>query len=356
MRLVFRIAAISAVIGAIYGQVHGYQAGELFSADGILRGAVTGGAIALILGLVNAFVIDQPLAARPMQRAPFLIHVAVKTALYLGVILLALKLGAWVIPMGSAGQFAWNDVLFALATAFGFAFLIDVNQLLGQNVLLNFVTGRYYRPRLEDRVFLFIDMEGSTGLAERLGPLAFHRLLSRFVADLTGPIVAARGEIHAYVGDEVIATWPLAAGIARANCVRACFGAVDRLRAAGESYRREFGVAPAFRAGLHCGPVVTGEMGTIKKDIVFLGDTVNTTARIQDVCRQTGDRILASADLVDRLALPESVGKRSLGDLRLRGKGVDLGLYALEREGRPAAIPLGDAVCVARAESEASGL
>jgi adenylate cyclase len=94
-------------------------------------------------------------------------------------------------------------------------------------------------------------------------------------------------------------------------------------------YRREFGAAVDFRAGLHCGPLVTGEMGASKTEIVFLGDTVNTAARIQDFCRQTGDRILASADLIDRLRLPPGVVKRSLGDLRLRGKGVDLALYAL---------------------------
>jgi class 3 adenylate cyclase len=85
------------------------------------------------------------------------------------------------------------------------------------------------------------------------------------------------------------------------------------------------------RAGLHCGPLVTGEMGSVKKEIVFLGDTVNTAARIQDLCRQTGDRVLASADLIDRLELPPGVAKRSLGDLRLRGKGADLALYALTR-------------------------
>jgi hypothetical protein len=44
-------------------------------------------------------------------------------------------------------------------------------------------------------------------LAERLGPLAFHRLLHHFVTDLTDPIVAAHGEIYSYVADELIATW-----------------------------------------------------------------------------------------------------------------------------------------------------
>ena len=42
-----------------------------------------------------------------------------------------------------------QDVLFSLAASFVFAFMFDVNSLLGQNVLINFITGRYHRPRLE---------------------------------------------------------------------------------------------------------------------------------------------------------------------------------------------------------------
>ena len=109
------------------------------------------------------------------------------------------------------------------------------------------------------------------------------------------------------------------------------FDTAGRIQNTYASARREFGVAVAVRAGLHCGPVVTGEMGSERKEIVFLGDTVNTTARIQELCRETGDRVLASADLIDRLELPRGIAERSLGDLRLRGKGADLALYALTR-------------------------
>jgi adenylate cyclase len=266
-----------------------------------------------------------------LRRAPFTLHVAVKTAIYLIVILFGLKLGAWAFPAPGEGGLESVDVLFSLAISFVFVFMLEVNSLLGQNVLLNFVTGRYYRPRLEERVFLFIDLEGSTGLAERLGPLAFHRLLNPFVLDLTDLIVAARGEIHSYVGDELIAAWTLEDGKPPARCVAACFAALDRLAEGAPDYRREFGAAVNFRAGLHCGPVVAGEMGSVKKEIVFLGDTVNTAARIQELCRKTGDRVIASADLIDRLELPPGVAKRSLGDLRLRGKGAHLALYALTK-------------------------
>jgi adenylate cyclase len=263
------------------------------------------------------------------------VHLAIKTVIYLAVILFGLVIGAWLFPAPSEVGVWWpiqrGDVLFAVAAVLAIRFIDDINHLLEQNVLLNFITGRYHRPRLEQRVFLFIDIEGSTALAERLGELAFHRLVSRFVVDITVPIVAAYGEIHRYVGDELIATWKLADGIADAHCVRACFDALDRLAVLSPVYLRDFGTPIHCRAGLHCGPVVAGEMGSAKREIVFLGDTVNTAARIQEFCRQTGDRVLASATLVNMLILPSGIVRRPLGDLRLRGKESEIVLYALEK-------------------------
>jgi adenylate cyclase len=323
--------ALAAALGAAYSEMHVLQrGGHALAFYGLSRGALTGAVIACILTSFDGFVLDGPLGS-PLRRAPFAAHVTVKTVVYLGVILFGLKFGSTLFPAPGENGIDGADVLFSLAAAFVFAFMVEVNALLGQNMLINFITGRYHAPRLESRVFLLIDMEGSTGLAERLGPLAFHRLVKRFVDDLTQPIVAARGEIHRYIGDELIATWKLEEGIADGRCITACFAAIDQLARRASDYRREFGAAVAVRAGLHCGPVVTGEMGSVKREIVFLGDTVNTAARIQDLCRETGDRVLASADLIDRLELPRGIAKRSLGDLRLRGKGEDLALYALTK-------------------------
>lgn len=330
LRLIFWVTAISAAIGAANSEIHVVEHRQtLFAAYGMLRGAMVGMLIGSLLSSIETFVLWEPVGA-PLRRAPFAVHVAVKTLIYLIVILFALSLGVRMFPAPGERGIESGDVLFSLAVAFVFVFILDVNRLLGQNVLLNFVTGRYHRPRLEQRIFLFIDIEGSTALAERLGELAFHRLVNRFVVDITDPIVAAYGEIHRYVGDELIATWKLADGIADARCVRACFGALDRMAELSHVYLRDFGTTVHCRAGLHCGPVVAGEMGSVKKEIVFLGDTVNTAARIQEFCRQTGHRVLASATLVDRLELPSDMSKRPLGDLRLRGKESEVVLYALE--------------------------
>jgi adenylate cyclase len=325
--------AIAAALGAAYScseMLFFQRGGHGLAVYGLARGALTGAVIAGILTSFDGFVLRGALGA-PLRRTPFTVHVAVRTGIYLIVILLGLKFGSSLFPVPGERGVESVDVLFSLAAAFVFAFIQDVNSLLGQNVLINFITGRYYAPRLESRVFLLIDMEGSTGFAERLGPLAFHRLVKRFIDDLTQPIVATRGEIHRYIGDELIATWKLEEGIADGRCVAACFAAIDQLARRAPDYRREFGAAVTVRAGLHCGPVVTGEMGSVKREIVFLGDTVNTAARIQELCRETGDRVIASADLIDRLEPPAGIAKRSLGDLRLRGKGADLALYALTK-------------------------
>ena len=177
--------ALAAALGAAYAEMHVLQrGGQALAVYFLARGALTGAVIASILTSFDGFVLRGPLGA-PLRRAPFTVHVAVRTGIYLVVILLGLKFGSYLFPAPGEKGIESADVLFGLAAAFVFAFMHDVNSLLGQNVLLNFITGRYYAPRLESRVFLFIDMEGSTGLAERLGPLAFHRLLNRFVLDLT---------------------------------------------------------------------------------------------------------------------------------------------------------------------------
>jgi adenylate cyclase len=109
-----------------------------------------------------------------------------------------------------------------------------------------------------------------------------------------------------------------------------------RLAARAAEYERDFGVRPDFRAALHLGPVVIGELGLRKMEIALIGDTMNTAARLQQACRDTGHRILASAALLGSIAeLPEGIASRALGPLRLRGKEGALDLYALDAVAPP---------------------
>ncbi len=75
--------------------------------------------------------------------------------------------------------------------------------MVGGRVLFNFLLGRYNRPLREERVFMFLDLAGSTPLAEKMGDLAIHSLIGRFFFDIARPIAEHQGETHRYIGDEV---------------------------------------------------------------------------------------------------------------------------------------------------------
>lgn len=323
IRLLFPRILSFVVIGAALGAGYGYETSIAAAAGlrGLIRGALTGVLIGIAVSSLGAFVLQAP--GTRLARASFMVTVAVQSLVYLVVFLAAIAIGQFLVPNHPPARpvsISGDDVLFCFGATFVVSFLFEVNSLLGQNVLLSFVTGRYHRPQVEQRVFLIIDMKNSTAAAERLGEVDFHRLLNRLVTDLSGPIVLRGGQIHKYVGDELIATWPLARGLKDATCVRACLAALARLVAGGADYEREFGTAAQVRASLHCGPVVVGEMGSVKKEIALLGDALNTAARLLDVCRDSGESVIASADLLDGLVLPPGVSARSLGLIRLRGK------------------------------------
>jgi adenylate cyclase len=72
-------------------------------------------------------------------------------------------------------------------------------------------------------------------------------------------------------------------------------------------------------------------MESVKKEIALSGDTLNTAARLVDVCRDSDESLIASGDLLDRLVLPPDVAARSLGFNRVRGKEQAIGLCALAR-------------------------
>ena len=80
---------------------------------------------------------------------------------------------------------------------------------------------------------------------------------------------------------------------------------------------------------------MVGELGYLKKEIALIGDAMNTAARIQEACRDTGCRVLASAALLERIgALPARRDGRALGPLAMRGKEQSIELYALETVNR----------------------
>jgi adenylate cyclase len=285
--------------------------------------------------------------AELVRRLPVAVTLLLRTMLYgLALVLIpptafALVKGRWPSPTET------NDK-YGVLLSFAFAVLINLavalTRLLGTGTLIALLTGRYHRPREEERIVLFLDVKGSTRLAERLGDKQFHRFLNRVFYDVSDPVAEAGGEIYRYVGDEIIATWTMKRGLRQAACVNCVFAIEDALAARRAHYLLEFGAQPQLRGALHSGALIIGEMGDWKREIVMLGDTMNTTARIENVCRAKQCDYIASAAVLDRMAtLPPGVRTQSLGSVELPGKKQHIALFALSRT-RPGAAAA-DAPC-----------
>lgn len=327
IRLVAAVTALSAVFG---------MAVASFSRGEAVTGLVAGVLIALTISAVE--ILLQGRWAGAVRRLPvsvlFLFRTAVYGAAFFAMIHLAEALAqrSWD-PLVHPTRIVSNTTLLA---SFGFAFAVNVvvmlARLLGPRVFVSLLTGRYHQPREEQRLVLFMDLRGSTQAAEKLGDEKFHRFLNRVFWDVTDPVLEAGGEIYRYVGDEIIVTWPVERGAWAAASVACPFAVEDALARRRSRYLAEFGIEPRLRSALHAGPLIVGEMGDVKREIVMLGDTMNTTARIEGVCRTMQKDYIASAPALELASLPAGVYAQSLGAVALRGKESGIELFALTRD------------------------
>jgi adenylate cyclase len=335
MRRVWVSTIVLAVLGLIFGSLFRYIVDPVdqTSIANYLRSSLHGALITLAGWAVHLYSTSRnsawmkrwPLVVELILRSLLMALVVATVAAILEVVLYAHRIDKhWLL----------NDypkiVGLAFAGSMLFGAIYELVRLVGGRALFNVILGRYRHPTREERVMLFLDLVGSTTLAEQLGELRVQELLTRFFHDIDEVIVAHGGEVHAYVGDEVIVTWPVAAAPARhpIDCVLAI---QDRLAELADRYVREFGLVPNFRAGLHAGPVVISECGESRPQIAYFGDTMNVTARLQERCKEAGRNLLVSGDLLRLLDPGKHLAVEALGPTQLRGRKAEVEVFAVAR-------------------------
>lgn len=227
----------------------------------------------------------------------------------------------------------WRNFFNMLWTSFMISIIMNfvklTSRIIGPRLMYNYILGKYHKPVKEERIFMFIDINSSTTLAETMTTEKYHGFLNQFFYDIATPISKYGGEIYQYVGDEVVVTWKMKDGLKNSNCIKAFFRIVkvmDRLRG---SYIKEYGIAPEFKVGLHGGEVITGEVGKIKSEIVFHGDVINTTERILSQCIALKRQILISENLLRRIDLLPEIKAEYVTTKTFRGKQNETSLYTL---------------------------
>lgn len=205
-------------------------------------------------------------------------------------------------------------------------FFLLVRDNFGPDRFIEFLSGKYFRPRREERIFMFMDLKSSTQIAESLGEEMYFNFLNDAFKTATPAIVDTKGKIYQYVGDEMVISWSLKDGIEDDNCIRCFTQMTDLLITRSEYFEHKYGYQPIFKAGLHAGHVIAGEMGIVKREIVYTGDVLNTAARIQAKCNELNTLILISRHLVDLMGGNQF---KPLGSYHLRGKSNEVEVFTL---------------------------
>ena len=224
-----------------------------------------------------------------------------------------------------------RDVVFSFIALGIVMFCLQMRLFIGGRTLKNLVIGKYNKPQSEERIFLFLDIAGSTAAAEELGDVKFHRYLNHLFILFDNPISRFGGEVHSYVGDAIIAVWPLHEDRNRNVCVFQTLEEIQKLCVSQSSLvEKKFGIVPKIRAAIHGGSVVVGETGYRKRQITYLGNTVNVAARIEAKAKDLGENFLVSDTLLKRSLLPAAFSVKSLGEHHLKGARQPVELSALE--------------------------
>jgi len=209
-------------------------------------------------------------------------------------------------------------------------FFLQMNRKIGPGNMFNLLIGRYHNPREENRIFMFLDLVGSTTIAEQLGHKTYSQFLRHCFHDLTEIVLRYNAEIYQYVGDEVVLSWTEKNGLDKLNCIKTYFAFENELHRRKNHYLNNFGIVPQFRTGLDMGLVTVAEIGDIKREIAFHGDVLNTAARLQGICKNYDCKMLISDHLADNLHSTDGFSKKFIGEIKLRGKQERTKLYRVD--------------------------
>ena len=176
----------------------------------------------------------------------------------------------------------------------------------------------------------YCDLRDFTGLSERLPQDAVIALLNDYLGTMAGPVQAYGGEILKFVGDGMLAIFPIAAGgLAGEACGRALAATADAGEAMAELNRRraEAGDAPLdYGVALHVGDVAYGNVGAANRlDFTVIGPAVNLATRIESVCKIVKQRPLMSRAFVEAAGCAADL----VGRFELKGIAAPQEVFAL---------------------------
>lgn len=231
-----------------------------------------------------------------------------------------------------ASYFIGTDLFFSLYVylillGITLNFFRELGNRFGHGIIFNYLSGKYREPVEENRIFMFLDLNKSTSIAEKLGHVKYSRFLNKCFGDLSELLPSFQGEIYQYVGDEAVITWNTDQLTNPLKPLLLYSAFETKLLKNQSDYLEKFGVIPSFKASVNCGKVSVTMVGGTRKEMAFHGDVLNTASRVLELCSKLRKKMLITDAFSSLLQENQHVSTIYLKDLFLRGKNDKTSIY-----------------------------
>jgi adenylate cyclase len=312
--------AIFAVLAGLTTLAQGRPA-----AFGVMNAILVGTGV----GLFEQFYV-QSLRGRWIRGIHPLASIAIYTIVVAVMFVVAINLAHLILYPLYPTPVPWRRLPFVVPIVVAFSVIgivvMRVVHFIGIDTLFHLMIGTYHRPVVEQKVLVFIDINNSTALAERLGALKIKSLVGKFLFDISKPITDYGGEIYLYKGDGLIAIWDWDEAIGGDKLLRALDALFASVRREESRYLVQFGVVPRFRVGVHGGDVVVSEQGDTKRSIGIYGSTINLASRMEEAAKTHAVACAISGDVAQALSDP-SGRLQLIGHERVKGISAEIPIY-----------------------------
>lgn len=249
--------------------------------------------------------------------------------------------GSWSTDRGNG--FTNEDIrsLQRIEQRLGVAFKINIQKKLTENILAAYLGPGAGREVLNGQikrgdgetiraVIWYSDMRDSTRLADSMTSKLFLHALNEYFESTAGAVLQQQGEVLRFIGDAVLAIFPISAERdTHASCrlaVEAARTAEERMARANEARLGRGEPALDFGLGLHVGDVLFGNIGVPERvEFSVVGPAANEVARLESLTKKTGSRILVSHLFAENVQ--ENLHR--VGEFEVQGKKNPMPVYAL---------------------------
>ena len=247
------------------------------------------------------------------------------------------------------GGHAYNIIYFPLILILSFIYSLALGYILEQARRKKVISAfkKYVAPQIVDEIskkgdfsiklggenrdiaVLFVDIRGFTTMSEALEPEQVVAILNEYLALTTKSIFDNLGTLDKFVGDATMAVFnsPFDLDDYEYRAVSAALDIVHGGEKLEKVLLEKYGRSVGFGVGVHCGPAVVGNVGCeVRMDYTAIGDTVNTSARLEANAKK--GQVLISDVLYERLK--DRIVVNEIGVIPLKGKSNGVCVYEVK--------------------------